>query len=196
MVLDPSEYDASYFDGKTQALRHNAGYSKYERWYRISGENSSGEFFKDQAGDWLGRFNLSGKKILDVGCAKGFHVEDLRALGVDAWGVDVSSYAIGEAAPAIAPYLEVADIRTRINTYGNKEWDVIFSARFLECIDEADLPALIDGFNKKSHRQVHIIDEEPNSVYYLARSLGWWSQLPFARGTVLVGRESGEVVVV
>ena len=40
-----------------------------------------------------------GQTILDYGCAKGFLVKALRMLGRDAWGVDISSYAIGQADP-------------------------------------------------------------------------------------------------
>jgi len=35
-----------------------------------------------------------GARVLDYGCSKGYVVRALRLLGVDAWGVDVSQYAI------------------------------------------------------------------------------------------------------
>ena len=35
-----------------------------------------------------------GARILDIGCAKGFLVRDLCALGMDAYGLDISDYAI------------------------------------------------------------------------------------------------------
>jgi hypothetical protein len=44
-VLQPSEYDISYFDGKKSALSHNAGYSHYKRWRRYD----NGEYAYDQA---------------------------------------------------------------------------------------------------------------------------------------------------
>jgi SAM-dependent methyltransferase len=37
--------------------------------------------------------------VLDVGCAKGFLVKDLLALGIDAYGVDVSRYALMHCEP-------------------------------------------------------------------------------------------------
>lgn len=190
MVLNPSEYDISYFDGKDAATRHNAGYGSYKRWNR-----NDSEHFKDQAATFVNQYGFTGK-LLDIGCAKGFHVKDLRDLGVDAWGVDVSSYAIGEAEAAVAPYLTVADIRTHIDTYSNKEWDVIFSSRVLCCFDEADLPDLISSMNAKSKQQVHIIDESPNASFYIVHPLSWWADQGFAKGTRLVSNETGEVVVV
>lgn len=37
-----------------------------------------------------------GDRVLDIGCAKGFLVHDLRAVlpGLDVWGVDISDYAL------------------------------------------------------------------------------------------------------
>lgn len=52
--------------------------------------------------------DLAPRTAMDVGCAMGFLVEALRARGVDARGIDVSDYAIGQAHPDIAPYLAVA----------------------------------------------------------------------------------------
>lgn len=44
--------------------------------------------------------------VLDFGCARGYLVRVLRSWGYDAWGVDVSSWAVGEGAdPDAKPYL-------------------------------------------------------------------------------------------
>src|SRR6187551_3121714 len=43
-------------------------------------------------------------RVLDVGCAKGFLVENLRDYGVDAFGVDNSEYAISEVREDIKPF--------------------------------------------------------------------------------------------
>ncbi len=40
------------------------------------------------------------KKVLDVGCAKGFLVEAVRPRGVEAFGNDISEYAMGEGGAA------------------------------------------------------------------------------------------------
>jgi len=42
--------------------------------------------------------------VLDAGCAMGFLVEALRQRGVEAWGVDISEYAIGNVHPDIQTY--------------------------------------------------------------------------------------------
>jgi SAM-dependent methyltransferase len=42
-----------------------------------------------------------GERVLDFGCAKGFLVKALRLLDVDAYGVDISPYAIDHVDPAV-----------------------------------------------------------------------------------------------
>ena len=73
----------------------------------------------DRHGHWLGFFqgiadqiiaDLHPKNVLDAGCAKGFLVEGLRNRGVEAWGIDISEYAIQEVFDTIKPYCKVGSI--------------------------------------------------------------------------------------
>jgi len=48
--------------------------------------------------------DMQPRSVLDVGCAKGFLVEALRDRGVEAFGLDVSEYAISECREDIRPY--------------------------------------------------------------------------------------------
>lgn len=50
---------------------------------------------------------LQPRSVLDVGCAIGLLVEALRARGVEAYGVDVSEYAIGQAHASVRPFCRV-----------------------------------------------------------------------------------------
>jgi len=195
-VLDPSEYDISYFDGRSTSLKHNAGYAKYERWYRNDGAGSLGEKWLDRAKFYVDKYQLQGKKVLDIGCAKGFMVEDLRGMGVDAYGLDVSPYAIGEADPAVQPYLYTGDARTYLSNFVNNEFQVVFSLRFLECMPEADIPDLIDEMNRIGRFQFHAIDVDPNPTYYHAQPLTWWANFKWPKKTVLIGRETEEEVTI
>lgn len=49
-------------------------------------------------------------RVLDAGCAIGLLVEALRERGVEADGIDISAYAIGEAAAPVRPFLTVGSI--------------------------------------------------------------------------------------
>lgn len=179
MTLQPSEYDASYFDGNLQSLKHNAGYTRYKKWHRrcadiLPVEESTGEFWGDVAKKMTQLWNLQGKKILDIGCAYGFIVEALRNQGVDAYGIDVSQYAYDQADPAIQPYLTVADARTHLSNYRKFEFDAVFSRWFLDCMDDSDIPDLVDELNRITKQQVHIINPNLNPTYYNPKTAQQW----------------------
>ena len=48
--------------------------------------------------------------VFDAGCAMGFLVECLRQRGIEAWGVDISEYAIQNVQPEIRPYCRMGSI--------------------------------------------------------------------------------------
>jgi len=80
LVRISKEYGEMYFDGPREY--GYGGYSYDGRWQPV-------------AQDIIDHFGLKpGDKVLDVGCAKGFLVKDLLALGIDAYGIDVSKYAL------------------------------------------------------------------------------------------------------
>ncbi len=54
--------------------------------------------------------HFSPHRVLDIGCAKGSMVNVFRELGVEAFGVDVSEYAIYSAPKSLRPYLYVVDL--------------------------------------------------------------------------------------
>jgi ubiquinone/menaquinone biosynthesis C-methylase UbiE len=80
--------------------------------------------------------------VLDIGCAKGFFVHDLRKVlpGLDARGLDISNYAITHSPPETTPFLQVGnavmlpfedhsfDVVFSINTVHNLERDECISA--------------------------------------------------------------------
>ncbi len=74
------EYGEVYFDGPREY--GYGGYYYDGRWQPV-------------ATDIVEHFGLEpGAKVLDVGCGKGFLVKDLLAIGIDAYGVDISKYAL------------------------------------------------------------------------------------------------------
>lgn len=77
------QYAEDYFDGS-----RDYGYGGY----RYDGR------WKPVARDIIEHFSLKpGDRLLDVGCAKGFLVKDLLELGIDAFGLDISEYALMHA---------------------------------------------------------------------------------------------------
>lgn len=83
------QYGEAYFDGSREV-----GYGGYRydgRWIPV-------------AEDIVRHFDLKpGDRVLDVGCAKGFLVEDLMKVcpGIEAFGLDISAYALTHCGPEV-----------------------------------------------------------------------------------------------
>ncbi len=196
ILLKPEEFDMSYFDGNKAVYRHNAGYSKYERWRRHDGVDSLGEYWKDYANKLKNTYDLVNKKVLEIGCAKGFVVEDLREMGVDAYGLDISTYAIREAAPVAAPYLIIGDARVYLSNYKDGEFDVVFSSRFMECFSDEVIPPLISEMNRISKFQFHVIEELETSRFYNIKTLEKWLSLGWPEKTLLISLRNPRKILI
>ena len=87
------EYGEMYFDGPRE---YGYGGYRYDgRWIPV-------------AKDIITHFDLKlGDRLLDVGCAKGFLVKDLLALGIDAYGIDISEYALMHCEPEVVGRLHL-----------------------------------------------------------------------------------------
>ncbi len=87
------EYGEMYFDGPRE---YGYGGYRYDgRWQPV-------------ARDIVSHFSLKpGDRVLDIGCAKGFLVKDLLALGIDAYGVDISQYALMHCEPEVVGRLHL-----------------------------------------------------------------------------------------
>jgi ubiquinone/menaquinone biosynthesis C-methylase UbiE len=89
------EYGETYFDGPRE---YGYGGYRYDgRWIPV-------------ARDMIRHFGLKpGDRVLDVGCAKGFLVKDLMIAcpGLEAFGVDVSRYALMRCEPEVVGRLQL-----------------------------------------------------------------------------------------
>ena len=191
-VLQPSEYDISYFDGRLSSLTHNAGYTVYNRWFRTNNDflpngQSTGEFWKDMALKYNLDHSLQNKKVLEIGCAKGFVVEALRDLGVDAYGIDVSQYAISCAREDIKPFLTVADARTSLANYANREFALLYSRRTLSCMTNAEITSMVTQMNRIAVQQVHSYWPMDNPLYYNVMPIQTFiDSFAWKKGTIFV----------
>ena len=82
---------------------------------------------------------LHPSKTLDAGCAIGRFVETLRSRGVEAYGFDISEYAISKADPSIKDYVKVATLTDPIEgTY-----DLVTCIEVIEHLPADEAPEAI-----------------------------------------------------
>ena len=193
-IIPPEEYDISYFDGMLSSYTHNAGYSRYQKWYvkdftLFPDGDSAGEFFAD-IGKRMLAF-MANKTVLEIGCAKGYIVEWLRDNGIEAWGIDVSPYAIGEARPDIQQYLTVANALDYVPALGKNDFNIIFSRWTLSCFtDDQLINTLVPAMNNAGFLQCHIVWPEINPLYYNAHTIDWWlNSAGFKNKTVIINND-------
>ena len=70
--------------------------------------------------------------VLDIGCAKGFLVSAFKELGVVAYGVDISEYAISCAQPEIKPYLYKVNLNKDVLPFEAEKFD------FITCLETVE----------------------------------------------------------
>jgi len=117
-VTDGSAFDHYYY-------RNCCGqpYERSEAWLRFFGAIAD-RIVSD----------MNPRRVLDAGCALGMLVESLRAKGVDARGIDLSSYAIASAPAELRPFLREGSIT---EPFGER-FDLIVCIEVLEHMQPPD----------------------------------------------------------
>lgn len=111
-MIPADSFDAYYY-------KHCCGqpYVRNEVWL---------EFFGRVAGRIVA--DVAPGRVLDAGCAMGFLVETLRDRGVDAWGIDISAFAIEQVYAPVKPYCRVGSVTDDLGG----PWDLIVSIEVAE----------------------------------------------------------------
>ena len=122
-------------------------YNRSEHWKK---------FFGDIAERIIKDFNP--KTVLDVGCAKGFLVEALRDRGIEAYGIDISEYAISQVREDIQPYCKVQSILEPID----RQYDLILNIEVLEHLENKDIEFAIK--NMCDHSEKIIFSSTPHDL--------------------------------
>lgn len=117
-----SGYDKSYYD---EHLGNN--YHDEEKWLPLF------ERFADHIVT-----DFAPKRVLDIGCAFGYMVKYLRERGVEAWGIDTSSYAISQADEGVRPYLRVSSACDPLPEDIPQHYDLVLNIEVLEHLTMED----------------------------------------------------------
>ena len=129
---------------------------------------------------------FGGVSVLDYGCAKGFTVYALRMLGVEAWGYDVSRYAIEhcktEAAvclfhdKAIVPDVNTVFAKDTLEHLQYNEIDREIKWLRSKCINAMIIVPLA------SNRYYRITDYERDPFHHIREDEAWWAELFITHG--------------
>ena len=134
-------------------------------------------WFADRAASLRGRF-VQGKTLV-VGCGWGYTVHYALGLGMDAWGCDVSAYALQRATDVLPPgsraRLMVADatstaqmdaVRTFAGLRGNQRFAGAVTEDMLGCLTDAEVAACLTEVRRVAQSVLHVItcgkaDDQP-----------------------------------
>lgn len=184
---DYSGFDQSYFEGASVADPDPAGYSDYRRsllpfdWYA----SKLAQILTSQG------INPNNEKVLVTGCAYGFTVEYLiDNEGMDAYGMDTSSWAVQQASTATAygDRIYQGDIRNqndiksvRQSTPGGP-FGVIYNECTLSCLTDSEAQTACDNLRKEVQESVvHRVwsqdGSDVNPTYYNTKSISEWQSL-------------------
>lgn len=121
---------------------------------------------------FIEHWGLTGKSsLLDVGCAKGFMLHDLKELipGISVKGLDVSEYAITNALPTVRDDVQVADARSL--PFPDKSFDVVISINTVHNLDRVDCIRALSEIERVARGKAFITvdayrnDEEMRRMY-------------------------------
>lgn len=118
------------------------------------------------------------KTVLDAGCAIGLLVEQLRARGIAAEGIDISEYAIAQADRTVQPYVRIGSVA---EPFGRR-YDLIVCIEVLEHMPAADAEAAVANFCAHTDDVLFLSSplDYKEATHFTVRPVEHWAAL-FAR---------------
>ena len=140
-----------------------------DRKYGYGGFSYNPKYWTEVVKDFVSYYKLEpGSKVLDVGCAKGFMLFDLKRQfpEIEVRGIDISDYAIKNAHEKIKEFLKVGDAKKiqfednyfdlviSINTVHNLEFeDCKTSIKEISRVSKKNSFLTVDAFNSKEEKE-------------------------------------------
>jgi len=178
--VDPSVYNQEYFE--TGPIAGVSGYMNY-RWMP--------ELTIRMAHKFIQSFPIDPKdRVLDFGCAKGYLVRALRILDIEAYGVDISGYAIEKRDGAVSEFCRQISGSDDANLFDGK-YDWMIAKDVFEHIHEPELRVLLQHAHGRVHRifaaiplgidnecgKYVIAAYDQDVTHVLAKTFEWWRAL-------------------
>jgi len=146
-----------------------------------------------------------GAKILDFGCAKGYLVRAFRFLNFDAYGVDISDYAISKTEKDAVKYCKLIKHNSDIRKIFDFRFDWVIAKDVFEHISEQQLPDVLRELSLIAKRVFIIIplakndtggeficpDYNKELTHFTAKTNKWWKEI-FQKNNFSVEKASFE----
>ena len=123
---------------------------------------------------FIEHWGLTGQSsLLDVGCAKGFMLHDLKELipGISVKGVDVSEYAITNALPTVIDDVQVADARRL--PFPDKSFEVVVSINTVHNLDRSDCIRALSEIERVARGRAFITVDAYRNYEEMRRMYAW-----------------------
>ena len=107
--------------------------------------------------DFKKHWNLKkNSTVLDVGCAKGFMLYDLRKAvpGIKLCGIDVSRYAIKNSSPKVRKNLKVANAKKL--PFPDNSFDIVISINTIHNLNKKDCAQALKEISRVSKKNSYI----------------------------------------
>lgn len=163
MTEEPPAYDRFYYE-------HACGtaYARDERWLG---------YFSRIADRIVA--DLKPGTVLDVGCAWGFLVEALRDRGIEAYGLDVSEFALAQARPDLRPHLAAGSV---LDPFPRPRYDLVICMEVVEHLPRTEAAAAVA--NLARHGEEVLFSSTPvdfsEATHFNVQPVDYWVE-QFAR---------------
>jgi len=131
------KFEKEFFDGER---RHGYG-----------GFNYNPKFWQPVIPTFVDYWKLNSKSsVLDVGCAKGFMLYDIKKLipGIKVSGIDISHYAVNSADEKISKFLQVGNAKSL--PYEDNSFDFVISINTIHNLDREECGMAIREISRVS----------------------------------------------
>lgn len=124
------------------------------------------------------------RSCVDYGCAKGFLVNALRIIGCDAYGEDISDYAVENCHPNVRDYVSLPN---------DNHYDLLICKDVLEHVEDVDLPDVLQILKRKASQFFFVVplgdddrfrirEYEVDITHVTKKDEEWWINLFESQG--------------